>query len=434
MTMIRKTLLSAVSTAVSVGAVFADWTLVDDMNYADQAAMDAVWKADPIDTDGENGGPVRAEDPADSTNLVLQMNMGAPIVDDTYNARAIRSLPAGSEITGMGTTYFRIKVPTVDVGGTSLRAVVDLVWGLSTREPIADPATPDPVTEVEGGYNDFSVLARNDFDASFDVYDFGNPDGSYQTVLVDGTTADEWYQIWYVSDHVNNAFKVYAQGGTEFPTQTLVYPDPDTDTHPPIGWSAERSPSLESLKTFLMYSSAGSQTTPKGLDFMFIDDIYVDNTGENLSSPTGGPGQPGDAEFYNISTRGNVGTGADRIIGGFVVKGVAGTSTGTVLIRAIGPGLGALGVPGTLEDPVLEIFDSSSSTVPVLTNDNWGTGDNSDADEIKAASTLVGAFGIADGSLDAVVLVALPPGAYTAIISGNGGTTGVAIIEVYAVD
>jgi len=429
--MINKTLLIVVSTVASVGVALADWTLVDEMNYADQAAMDAVWKADPVDADGENGGPVPAVDPTDATNNVLQMNMGAPIVDSTYNARAIRSLPAGAEITGSGTTYFRIMVPTVDVGGTQVRAVVDLVWGLSTRMPIADPLAPDPSTEVAGSYNDFSVLARNDFDGSFDVYDFQNPDGSYQTILTDGTAADEWYQIWYVSDHANNAFKVYVQGGTEFPSQTLVYP-PASDTHPPIGWSNERSPSVESLKTFLMYSSAGSQTTPKGLDHMFIDDIYVDNTGENLSSPTGGATDPTDAEFLNISTRGNVGTGSNKIIGGFVVKGVPGTTSGTVLIRAIGPGLAALGVPGTLEDPVLTIFNQSDPLNPIGSNDNWG--DNANAAETKAAMALVGAFDIADDSLDAVIMVELPPGGYTAQIDGKAGGTGVAIIEVYAVD
>ncbi|RKX32474.1 MAG: hypothetical protein DRP71_11975 [Verrucomicrobia bacterium] len=147
-----------------------------------------------------------------------------------------------------------------------------------------------------------------------------------------------------------------------------------------------------------------------------------------------GPVERHDAEFYNISTRGKVGTGADRIIGGFVVRGVPGATTGVVLIRAIGPGLGALGVPGTLVDPVLEIFEAADPVNPVYTNDDWGTGDNSDADEIKAASTAVGAFGIADGSADAVLLLSLEPGAYTAIITGKGGATGIAIIEVYAVD
>src|SRR4051812_33229510 len=70
------------------------------------------------------------------------------------------------------------------------------------------------------------------------------------------------------------------------------------------------------------------------------------------------------ARLINISTRGQVGTDANILIGGFSISG----GDKTVLIRAVGPGLAAFNVPGTLPDPKLELF--SGSTV-IASNDNW---------------------------------------------------------------
>ena len=93
-------------------------------------------------------------------------------------------------------------------------------------------------------------------------------------------------------------------------------------------------------------------------------------------------------------------------------------------VRAVGPGLAAFGVPGTMVDPKLVLYSGSSKTGE---NDNWG----GDA-QISAAATQVGAFGLGSTSKDAVLLVTLPPGAYTAQVSGVGGG-GFALVEVYEV-
>ncbi len=125
----------------------------------------------------------------------------------------------------------------------------------------------------------------------------------------------------------------------------------------------------------------------------------------------------------NLSTRGWVGGGEQVLIGGLVV---AGGSARTVLIRAVGPALGAFGVTGVLGDPRLRLYRGSDL---VAENDNWG----GDALAAAAART-VGAFAVADpASKDAMLLLALPPGAYTAQVSGAGGTTGVALLEAYEV-
>ncbi len=68
----------------------------------------------------------------------------------------------------------------------------------------------------------------------------------------------------------------------------------------------------------------------------------------------------------NISTRLGVETEDNVLIGGFIVSGPVG-STKQVLIRGIGPSLTALGVPGAMADPALELHDSATT---LTTNDN----------------------------------------------------------------
>ncbi|MES2695272.1 MAG: hypothetical protein V4773_17485 [Verrucomicrobiota bacterium] len=127
--------------------------------------------------------------------------------------------------------------------------------------------------------------------------------------------------------------------------------------------------------------------------------------------------------LINVSARTQVGTDSNILIAGFVVGG---TTAKTVLIRAIGPALGAFGVTGVLADPRLQLF---AGTTLIRENDNWG----GDA-QLTAVGTSVGAFGIADaGSRDAVLLLTLAPGNYTAQVAGIGNGTGVALVEIYEV-
>lgn len=128
-------------------------------------------------------------------------------------------------------------------------------------------------------------------------------------------------------------------------------------------------------------------------------------------------------KLTNVSARTQVGTGADALIVGFVVSG---NVPKKFLIRAVGPTLGAFGVGGTLVDPVLDVRPLGSENI-VATNDDWrGTA------ALKAAFTSVGAFGFAaETSRDAALAIELPPGAYTATVTGKNNTRGVALVEVY---
>lgn len=130
----------------------------------------------------------------------------------------------------------------------------------------------------------------------------------------------------------------------------------------------------------------------------------------------------------NVSTRGNVGTGTNILIAGFVVNG---TVSRRVLIRGAGPALTRLGVPGVLADPQLTLIEQSSGRT-IKVNDDWATGD--DASVIADAAATAGAFPFASGSKDSAMIVMLPPGAYTAQLKGANNGTGVGIVEVYDVD
>ena len=132
----------------------------------------------------------------------------------------------------------------------------------------------------------------------------------------------------------------------------------------------------------------------------------------------GSPSKP-----LNISTRGFVGTGDQVLNGGFVIGG---NETQSVLIRAMGPSLGDLGVAGVLADPVINVFEAGA-TESFFTQDDFTT-------QATTISAEVGAFAAAADSADSGVVLTLAPGGYTVVVSGKDGATGIVLIEVYEVD
>jgi hypothetical protein len=126
----------------------------------------------------------------------------------------------------------------------------------------------------------------------------------------------------------------------------------------------------------------------------------------------------GGSRLANISARAPVGTGADILILGFAISG---SGNRNVLIRAVGPTLGAFGVADVLADPKLELFRGETL---VRSSDNWnGT--------LAPAFASVGAFALTPNSRDAALALALAPGSYTAQVSGVGATTGFVLVEIY---
>lgn len=132
----------------------------------------------------------------------------------------------------------------------------------------------------------------------------------------------------------------------------------------------------------------------------------------------------GTVRLANISTRGLAGPGESNLIAGFVIQG---TATKRLLIRAIGPALGAFGVAGALADPRFTVVDGRGQTAMAV--DDWSAGA-----AIDAATQRVGAFALRAGSKDAAAVATLAPGSYTVRVEGADTATGVALIEVYDAD
>jgi hypothetical protein len=140
-----------------------------------------------------------------------------------------------------------------------------------------------------------------------------------------------------------------------------------------------------------------------GLALIEVFEIDRNNTGSKL---------------INISTRSAVKNGANVQIAGFVI---AGDKTKKVVIRASGPALIKYDVSNTLADPMLEVHDDRDI---IATNDNWDS-------SLRGDFIKLGIDNWAVGSTDAAVALNLNPGSYTAIVSGKGGSSGTALIEVF---
>ncbi len=192
--------------------------------------------------------------------------------------------------------------------------------------------------------------------------------------------------------------------------------------------------------------SAGVMSWDLGASTSYVDTSAVANTtyyyrvsavnGGSASAPSAamrvqmpaGVGG-GRARFASIATRAYCSTG-DRVpIGGFVI---AGSAPKRVLIRAVGPSLAAQGLSAgeLLADPVVELHRGS----PVIAeNDDWTT--NANAGEITTVGAQIGATPLMDSDTrSAALLTTLEPGAYTFIVSGKNGSSGIVLLEVYDAD
>jgi hypothetical protein len=125
-------------------------------------------------------------------------------------------------------------------------------------------------------------------------------------------------------------------------------------------------------------------------------------------------------QLANISTRGFVGQGDNVMIAGFILGGQLGSK---IMVRALGP---SVPVSGNLADPTLGLYDKNGTKI--ASNDDWkkvdGTGESQEA-------AIVATKIPPPSDLESAVLADLAPGAYTAILSGKNGGTGIGLIEVY---
>jgi beta-glucanase (GH16 family) len=174
---------------------------------------------------------------------------------------------------------------------------------------------------------------------------------------------------------------------------------------------ANATPASSGTYTVFAYNStgSGSASTPA--------EVSV------TQAPT--PGQ-----LISISARAFVGAGDNVLIGGFYV---AGSTSCTVLVQAIGPALVSEGVSGVLQHPALSIHQNQNGKdVTLYTNVEWGSqGAAAGPILANAAAAAYAEPALAPGSADSELLVTLPPGGYTAEITGADGGSGMALCAIY---
>ena len=105
------------------------------------------------------------------------------------------------------------------------------------------------------------------------------------------------------------------------------------------------------------------------------------------------------------------------MIGGFIIKG---NTPKKVVLRGLGPSLASFGISNFLADPYLELRGSSGALI--RKNNNWKDDQRSEIEGTGFQPT---------NDLESVIVATLVPGAYTALLTGNGGTTGIGTVELY---
>jgi len=158
--------------------------------------------------------------------------------------------------------------------------------------------------------------------------------------------------------------------------------------------------------------------------YLFWDDIHPTTGGHHQLASEANRLLSGQvaplAKATNISTRGMVGTGEDVLIAGFIISG---SQPKKVIVRALGPTLGTLGVSGALTDPTITVVNSSN--VVVASNDDWR----------NTQEAQIAASGFAPpNDLESAIIVTLPPGSYSAVVSGKNGGTGTGLVDLYELD
>jgi hypothetical protein len=129
--------------------------------------------------------------------------------------------------------------------------------------------------------------------------------------------------------------------------------------------------------------------------------------------------QSADSKLANLSTRAFVGTDNNIVIAGFLL-GSSGDDR--VVVRGIGPSLTAAGVPNALPDPTLELRDGNGALLSA--NNDW-------QDNPAQAAELTAAGLAPTNNLESAMVATLPPGLYTALLSGVNSGTGIGVVELY---
>jgi len=308
----------------------------------------------------------------------------------TYTVAAVQASNAGSYTVALtnsvGSVTSGPAVLTVPAAGTTNSRLVNL----STKGLVGTGNNDIVAGFIVGGTGTKQLLIRGD-----------GP--SLANYSIAGALANPQLQLFNASEVLIAANTGW--GTTTGGTAALSAAFTATGAFPFAAGSADSAlllPAMPQGPASAQISGVGNTT---GIALVELYDM------DNASAP---------ARLVNLSTRAFAGAGTSALVAGFVVSG--GTSE-TVLIRGIGPGLAGFGFSGTLATPTLTLYSGST---PIATNTGWGG-----TAALTNAFGLVYAFSLAPTSADCALIATLPPGTYTAQLSGVNGSTGTALVEIY---
>lgn len=211
----------------------------------------------------------------------------------------------------------------------------------------------------------------------------------------------------------------------------LINSAQDTMPFPQLADMTRKLDSL-GLSNYQALTIPGSQhafdywTTVKDQVITFLNDRFAGvpfptptATPTPTPQPSATPAPATSPALVNVSTRAHVGSGANVMIGGFIITG---SESKSVAIRALGPSLTKAGVAGVLADPKLDLYNAAGNLI--AENDNW----------TSLPSNVVAAGLTPTSAKESVIALTLAPGSYTAMISGVGDSDGVALLELYDLD
>ncbi len=189
------------------------------------------------------------------------------------------------------------------------------------------------------------------------------------------------------------------------------------------------------LKNAMASVGAFPFASDASLDAATLGNITTRDNSIKVSASDGGKGTV-IAEIYDATPSSNFTSLTPRLINVSVIKPIGsgftmgfvigGVSARTVLIRAVGPGLAAVGVAsGFVSDPRLTLFAGSTE---INKNEDWGGGT-----ALTTAFGQVGAFNLPLASRDAALVATLQPGSYSVQVAGPAGAAGIVLVEVYEV-
>lgn len=253
----------------------ADWVLVEDFS----GDLTAWAESNTVETG--IGSISIVDDPFSEGNPVMEIFPGLQQESGTNNHRTWIRIPA-IEYGKVGTLYFRIGIVNPVIDGQEVPAQVSPVWGVT---PVDEPTS----------WGDYSSATFFGFANNFAVYDGGPQEDdptrqkSYQTVLED-FTRNTWYEIWTLIRNIEDGqqdYQVYVKGpGFDESEPVLVYPT-DPAVYSPFRLKPDGvlDPAGAALDVFAITHTTGNIESPRAIDPIFIDDIYMALDELTSSSP-----------------------------------------------------------------------------------------------------------------------------------------------------